>query len=72
MKEKKNIIKIRNYEAINAWNRHAGPMKGKIYKEQNWEKDWEEELKEIEQEEEKQLNRFERLSENEQEQKQLY
>jgi hypothetical protein len=40
----------RDYNAINAWNRHAGPMKGLRREEIDWEEDWEKELEEIESE----------------------
>jgi hypothetical protein len=41
-------IKVRNYHAINAWQRSsAGPMKGKRYKDEDWRKDWEKESEEL-------------------------
>jgi hypothetical protein len=56
----KNQLKIRNWLAVNAWHRSSsGPMKSNRYEDEDWERDWEEELKELEIEQEK----------NEQEQK---
>jgi hypothetical protein len=45
-----NNIKIRNWIAVNAWNRQAGPMKGNRRDELDWKKEWEEELIEYENE----------------------